>query len=59
MKLPKGLVHPKKDLINTQNIDYNECFKWKSVRYLILQTLIQKDLQQQTNILQKDLILKT
>ena len=32
--LPKELDHPKKELINIQNIDDNECFKWCLVRYL-------------------------
>ena len=33
-KLPKELDHPRKELINIQNIDDNECFKWCLVRYL-------------------------
>ena len=33
-KLPKELGHPRKGLINIQNIDDNECFKWCLVRYL-------------------------
>ena len=33
-KLPKELDHPSKGLINIQNIDGNECFKWCLVRYL-------------------------
>ena len=28
IKLPKDLHHPRKGLINIQNIDDNECFKW-------------------------------
>ena len=32
--LPKELDHPKKGLINIQNIDYNECIKCCLVRYL-------------------------
>ena len=32
MKLPKKLSHPKKRLINIQNIDENECLN--AVRYL-------------------------
>ena len=28
------LDHSKKGLINIQNIDDNECFKWSIVRYL-------------------------
>ena len=34
IELPKELDHPKKGLINIQNIDDNECFKWCLVRYL-------------------------
>ena len=34
IKLPKELHHPGKGLINIQNIDDNECFKWCLVRYL-------------------------
>ena len=34
IKFPKELDHPKKELINIQNIDDNECFKWCLVRYL-------------------------
>ena len=34
IKLPKELGHPRKGLINIQNIDDNECFKWSIVRYL-------------------------
>ena len=34
INLPKELNHPRKDLINIQNIDDNECFKWCLVRYL-------------------------
>ena len=32
--LLKELNHPKKGLINIQNIHDNECFKWCLVRYL-------------------------
>ena len=32
--MPKELAHPRKGLINIQNIDDNECFKWSRVRYL-------------------------
>ena len=28
IKLPKELDHPRKGLINIQNTDNNECFKW-------------------------------
>ena len=34
VKLPKELDHPRNRLINIQNIDDNECFKWCLVRYL-------------------------
>ena len=34
IKLPKELDHPRKGLINFQNINDNECFKWSIVRYL-------------------------
>ena len=36
IKLPKELEHPRKGLINIQNIQDNKCFKWCLVRYLIL-----------------------
>ena len=34
IKLPKELDHPRKGLINIQNLDDNKCFKWYLVRYL-------------------------
>ena len=34
IKLPKELDHARKSLINIQNIDHTECFKWSIVRYL-------------------------
>ena len=34
VKLSKELDHPRKDLINVQNTDNNECFIWCLVRYL-------------------------
>ena len=34
IKLPKELNHPRKDLINIQNTDDNECFKRCLVRYV-------------------------
>ena len=34
IKLSKKLDHPQKGLINIQNIDNNECFKWCLIRYL-------------------------
>ena len=32
VKLPKKLDHPKEGLVNIQNINNNECFKWYLVR---------------------------
>ena len=32
IKLPKELDHPRKGLINVQNIDDNECCKWYFVK---------------------------
>ena len=34
IKLPIELNHPRKGLINIQNFNNNECFKWCLVRYL-------------------------
>ena len=34
--MPKELDHTRKALINIQNTDDNECFKWCLVRYLNL-----------------------
>ena len=34
MKLPKGLNHPRRYLINIQNIDNNHCFECCLVRYV-------------------------
>ena len=34
IKVPKELDYPRKGLINIQNVDDNECFKWSIVRYL-------------------------
>ena len=34
LKLPKELGHPRKGLINIQNTDDNECFKWSIVRHV-------------------------
>ena len=36
IKLPEKLDHPRKGLINIENSDDNECFKWCLVRYLNL-----------------------
>ena len=59
IKLPEELDHPRKGLINIQNTDDNECFKWCLIRYLnsidhhpARITKVKKDLQ-------IDLILKT
>ena len=35
IKLLKELDHPRKGLIDIQNNDVNECFKWCFIRYLI------------------------
>ena len=32
--MPKELDHPRNALIDMQNIDDNECFKWCFVRYI-------------------------
>ena len=42
IKLPKELGHPRKDLINIQNTEDNECFEWCLFGYL----------QKMTNILE-------
>ena len=34
IKLPKELTHPEKSLINIQNFDDDQCFKWFLIRYL-------------------------
>ena len=34
IEFPRELDHPGKGLINIQNIDHNECFKWCLSRYL-------------------------
>ena len=34
IKLPKELDHSRKGLLDIQNVDDNECFKWCLVRYL-------------------------
>ena len=36
IKLPKALDHPRNGLINVENTDDNECFKWCLIRYLNL-----------------------
>ena len=37
IKLPKEIDHPRKSLINYENVDDNECFKWFLVRCLNLE----------------------
>ena len=59
IKLPKELDHPRKGLINIQNIDDKDCFNWCLVRYLNMQIIIQQELQKLTKILQRDLVLMT
>ena len=34
IKLPKKINHQRKGLVNVQNIDDNECFKWTITKYL-------------------------
>ena len=34
IKLPRQLDHPRRGLINIQNTDDKECFKWCLIRYL-------------------------
>ena len=34
IRFPEELDHPRKGLINSQNIDDNECFKWSIVKHL-------------------------
>ena len=34
LKFPKELDNPRKGLINIQNTDDNQCFKWSSINYL-------------------------
>ena len=34
IKLPKQLDHPQKGLINIQNFDDSQCFKWCLIKYL-------------------------
>ena len=34
IRLPKESDHPRRELIDIQNIDDNECFKWSMVRHL-------------------------
>ena len=58
IKLHKELDHPRKGLINIQNTDDNECYKWCLVRYLliiILLIIIQEELQKLIKIWQRDL----
>ena len=59
IKLPKGLDHTRKGLINIQNTDGNECFKWCLDRYLYPADHCHQELQKLAKIWQRDLILKT
>ena len=59
IKLPKELDHPRKGLINIQNTDDNECFKWCLVRYLNPANDHPARITKPDKILQIDLILKT
>ena len=59
IKLPKELDHPRKGLINIQNIDDNECLKRSIVRFLNPANHHQQGLQKLIQILLKRLILRT
>ena len=59
IKLPKELDHPRKGLINIQNINDNECFKWSIVRYLNIADYNPRRITKLTKIWLKNLILKT
>ena len=58
IKLPKELDHPRKGLINVQNNNDNECFKWCLVRYLNPADLYNYIITLKKT-LQRDLILKS
>ena len=58
IKLPEELDHPRKDLIDIQNVDDNEFLNGAWSDTYILQTIIQEELQKLIKILQRDLILK-
>ena len=59
VKLAKELDHPRKGLINVQNINDNECFKWSKVRYLNPADFTQQELQKLKKNFLKNLVLKT
>ena len=59
IKLPKELDHPRKGLINIQNTDDNERFKWCLVRYLNPADHNPRGITKPDKILQRDLVLKT
>ena len=59
IKLPQDLYHLRKGLINIQNIDDSECFKWCLVRYLNPADHYPARITKLTKILLKSLILKT
>ena len=56
-KLPKELDHPRKGLINVQNISDNECFKWCEVTYT-LEIIIQEELENLTKYMRDKLDFK-
>ena len=56
--IPKELNQPKKSLINTQNLDDNECFKCCLVIYLRRADHHLVRIEKLTKILQENLILK-
>ena len=58
IKLPKESDHARKGLINIQNTDDNECFKWCLVRYINPENHHPQELQKLTKMLQRDLILE-
>ena len=59
IELPKNLDHQKTGLINIQNVNDKECFKWCLVGYVyIMQIIIQEEIEKLTKTLQKKLTLK-
>ena len=58
IKLPKELDYPRKGLINIQNIDDNECFKWCLAGYLNPAIITEQELQKLIKTLLKCLVLK-
>ena len=59
VKLPKEFDHPIKGLIDIQNIDDNECFKWCLLRYLNPADYNPRRIQKLIKNLLKSLFLKT